>query len=518
MSALLYLARLKTFGMVRSWFRRPVSAILTILAVFLFLAFFITLSMNMGNEVDTFSFVILGAGSAVVITLFLVFMLFAKNRALVFLNDASFVLAGPFSRKEVLAYVLLNDLIQNIWVTLGFSMYILIFFQSAMGNAENMIVYIFLIFITFLFAIILSSYIYVLEASYANVKRWKQIIAIAIAIIYLGIVYSQVYTRTISFELVEYLVYNEVIWQLPIIGWLIQAFVGFAHGNMSQFGMSVLYLLLINGVTALLFFTFKGDFYEKSIMDAERIGEIVSKAKSGNETEVAMMNSKVKNRSGKFRTGYLALWSRYWLQARKTGQFLKINDITFFIMYTAIARMSNSIISYQVLLSMVVFISINPESMVYELKRPYIFLIPEDNFKKLLMVTLPLLQRTLFIMIMGGIAMVLLFNQTIVQALIITLSLLGIGLILIAGSVWTLYLIKSKQNPLVEQLLRMVVILMSSIPAIVIITIMTIVAVPFDSPYWQPMYSITLVLSNFFVGGFIIYSCRNMLQGHDLFV
>ncbi len=517
MNALFYLSFKKTWGIIRGWFKRPVSAILTVIAIFLLGGALVGLAFegSAGNNVE-FSII-----SSIVVALYVaifVFSLISKNKALVFQNDASFVLSGPFSKKQVLGYLLMNVLLQNIWITVGFSAYILIFFRSAIGNLSNFLVLFGSMFVFSASVLVFTSYDYILEKTFYKYQMIKKIIVTLFVGGFFGIGFLTVMNQPLSFAMLTSIQSNEMLHVYPLFGWFMAMMFHGYEGSvllMMFYGSLIAFVGMIAGY---LFFNTKLDFYEAAIQDSERVQVIVDKAKSGNSADLLMMNATIKEKQGVFRPGAWAIWSSFVLQMRKSNQFIRIGDLIFFLMYTVIAYFTGSLETYRFMLSLVVFISINNETIIYELKRPYVYLIPEKAFKKLAILILPMVYRMVIVTILGGIASMFVFHQNIVQAVFFVLSLWGIALILISGSVLTLKLLKGSKNPFVEQLLRLLVIVIAMLPSIVVMVVITFTAIPFTDPSWPIVFSMVVLLINGAFAVLIIKLSSSMLLGNDMFV
>ncbi len=517
MKALWYLVFKKTWGMVRGWFKKPVSAILTMLAIIIIGFAVVGVAVEPVVEVSI-SFPTIALGISGIMAFIMMIALISRNKALVYLNDASFVIAGPFSKKQVLGYVLINDVVQNIWITLGLMVYILLFLRSSIASISMLGLLILTIFSFGLMMVIMTSYDYILERTVPVYARYKKFGIYGFMLCFIGVIYSQVIHLPLSFEIIDVLFENMWVHAFPFFGWMIGAFY-YAHlGNWIVYWLFIGLFVLVAGVVAYLFFNTKKDFYEHAIMDSERIHDLMKKARTGNETEVALFNAKIKEKHVVFYGGAWALWSRFVLQAKKTNRLFRLSDFLFFIMYTAIAYFSESVAVYRLMLSLVVFISISSDTLQYELKRPFVYLIPEHSFKKLLILLLPMVYRILILSALGGLVVLFGFRVSMIETLLFVVSLWGIALMLISGTVLTIRWLKGASNPLVEQMLRMVVILLVLIPAMAVVVLITVFAIPIDDPSWSLMFSLVVISINVVLSFFILRYCQSILLGNDMFV
>ena len=517
MRALWYLIFRKTWGIIRGWFKKPVGAILTTLAMIIILFAIVGLSVEPVIE-TSISFSVIAVIITALLSVIMVISFLTRNKALVFLNDASFVLAGPFSKKQVLGYVLINDVVQNIWMTLGLMVYVVLFLRASIASLLFLGVLMLTVFSFGLMMIVMTSYDYILERTVSGYARVKKYVVYGFVLCFAGVLYALIMGQPLSFDLVDVIFEHPLVHAFPLFGWIIGAFY---HADVQQWGMYWLFIGLFYSVAlivALAFFNTKKDFYEAAIMDSERIQDLMKKAKTGNDTEVSLFNATIKEKHGHFYSGAWALWSRFLLQAKKTNRLFRAADIIFFAMYTGIAWFSESVAMYRLMLSLVVFITISSDSLQYELKRPFVYLIPDHNFKKLLILLLPMVYRVLILTALGGLVVFFGFRISLIESLLFILSLLGIALMLITGTVLTIRLLKGTKNPLVEQLLRMVVILLVLVPAMIVVVLMTIVAVPLTDPSWSLMFSVVVVSVNLVLSFFILKYCQSILAGNDMFV
>lgn len=516
MKALFYLVIKKFTGVIRSWFKKPLGAILTVLAVIFFLIFLVNLILH-PVAINGFDNLWIGVAVSALLTMIFVISLVSKKKALVFQNDASFVLAGPFSRKQVLAYVLLNDIIQNIWITFGLVIYLVIFLGSSITSVQQLGWLALVTFIAGSLMILTTSYDYILEKANEHYYKYKFAVLIGLGLLFLVLVYVQIKGMPFSLNLISVIATTQSLFYFPFVGWILGAFY---YAGLSQWAMAWMFILIMlvsTIVVTLLFFNNKVDFYEQAILDSERTQLLMNKAKEGNSEDVLLFNKKIKNKTGKFYPGAMALWSSYRLQMRKTGQFLKPSEMIFFLMYTVIAYASQDVNIYRMLIGMTVFFTINSDSLRYELKRPFAYLIPESSFKKFFVLMIPLVYRVVLLTSLGGIVSVVLFKLSILDGLLFVFSLWGISMMLISGTALTLRLLKGQKNPLVEQFLRIIVVLIVLMPSIIIAGIITLTVVPIESPSWLNMISLVLFIMNVFVALFIVKLSSSLLDGNDMF-
>ncbi len=440
-------------------------------------------------------------------------ILLNENKALVFQNDARFVLSGPFSRRQVLAYILLNDLTQNLILVLMFSGYALFFFRSGSGTIHNFFILFITMFAYLLWMVMFSSYDYVLEKSTTKYRKYKKIVIFGLLIGFVVLVgYLMIKENLQVLELTQ-LFFYQPLYYYPFFGWLIATFYFGASSHMLAFFLMLLIPLGFALLGGILFFNNKVDFYEAALFDSERIQVILDQQKAGQVPTKKHLKVKVGNLYG----GAWALWSSFYLQMRKANQFLRIQDFLLFGMYTAISYFIGDIDNYRLMLSLAIFLTINNDSLIFELKRPFVYLIPESAYKKMLILSLPLLYRMVLLTSLGGLLSIFLFKLSILEAIGMVLSLWGIALLLISGSMFSLRLLRGNRNPFIEQIIRMLVIVVAFIPVIIIMVLVTLFVIDIENPAWMNVLNLIMIIVNGGIYFLLVYASSKILKGNDMF-
>lgn len=116
MKTLFYLWYLKTKGTIRNLMKKPSSAIFTVFVVLLYGFIFVSLFMFKDKNP-----MIITTGlhtSILILIAFLALMLFStlmsSKKALFYGEDAYFLFSGPFTRKQIMAYLTFQTVIQAL--------------------------------------------------------------------------------------------------------------------------------------------------------------------------------------------------------------------------------------------------------------------------------------------------------------------------------------------------------------------------------------------------------------------
>ena len=110
MESLLYLYKLKAWGFIRNIFKKPLSAIFTVLAILFFVAIYIAMFMVSAEMEEKLPFELFGI-FFLAFSLFMgVAMLFQKRTALLSMSDAHYLLIGPFKRQHIFLSAIMGSM------------------------------------------------------------------------------------------------------------------------------------------------------------------------------------------------------------------------------------------------------------------------------------------------------------------------------------------------------------------------------------------------------------------------
>ncbi len=114
---------------------------------------------------------------------------------------------------------------------------------------------------------------------------------------------------------------------------------------------------------------------------------------------------------------------------------------------------------------MCVFFIMNDFSLEAEIKNYQIYLIPDSSFKKGIACALPYLVKALLIILLIMLFCLFGFKMKLLEIMPVALNLLGVSLTMISGTMISYRIMKSRNNAAVEQMLRMLLLLLMLIPS-----------------------------------------------------
>lgn len=521
MSALQKLWFTKIKANIRNLFKKASSAIFTILMVLIYGGIIVSLFFSDAPSqigamymMDIHTVILTTLGFVALMVFSIVFQ---KRKSLFMQEDAFYLFSGPFSRKQVIRYLMAQTILQALLLGL-LSLYGVFLVSTDSASALGGFFYLVMVFVNSMvafFFLVGSDYLYVLSITNQKYKNVSRIIVAAIlglAAIIFGITLMQ---SNFDFQngLMNFLE-SPLFYIVPVFGWAKLALISYVEAN---YIFCLLGLALLLGALALVYYfftTFKGEFYEKAMQDAEEFTAFYKKVKAGKD--VSLENKKIRNVTMSFKEGAGAIFSKGMLEMKKVNGFINIKEIFVIVFYFVIALTYNGGFGFFMYMMVFwLFSAMQQSSLAEELKNYQIYLIPDDPLKKLIAVLLPTLLRVLCISTVTMIGAGIFYQMGIVEIIQYLLTIYGYILVFTAASILAARILKSRTNPMMENMLKMLIILVCSLPGIIITLVLIM------NPGWFSMGIMTVVsysslAMNFIVSIAIVFGCRNMLNGREL--
>lgn len=521
MSALQKLWFTKIKANIRNLFKKVSSAIFTIFMVLLYGGIFITLFFSDATSTLSANYM-LNIHTVILVTLgFVALMVFSttfqKRKALFMQEDAFYLFSGPFSRKQVMRYLMAQTILQALLLGL-ISLYGVFLVGRAAIDGIGGLFYLMMVLVNTLvtfFFLVGSDYLYVLSITNQRYKNVARMIVVAILGVVAIIFVVTLMQSNFDFQngLMNFLE-SPLFYIVPMFGWAKLALVSYVEANylFCLFGLALMVVAL--GLIYYFFTSFKGEFYEKAMQDAETFTEFYKKAKAGKD--VSLENKKVRNVTMSFKEGAGAIFSKGMLEMKKVNGFVNIRDILTIIFYFVIAFMVNGGLGFFMYMMVFwLFGAMQQSPLVEELKNYQIYLIPDSPLKKLIAVILPTLFKVATITTITMIGAGIFYQMGIIEIIQYLITIYGYIVVFIAASILAARILKSRTSAMMENMLKMLIILICSLPGIIIIVILMM------HPEWFSMGIMTVVsysslAMNFIVSAAILLGCRNMLSGREL--
>lgn len=520
MNSLLYLSLMKIKGAVRNQFRTITSAAVTILLILLYGGMLVLVFISSSKEAAEAlkpgtSFAVLGGiGMTAILSLS---VMLNKRKALVFDTDAYYLFAGPYTRRQVNAYILLQTVLQSFFYAL-IGCFIMVMMSAAGYFSMGMLLGAFVVYaLSLAFFLMITDYIYMW--SLVDKKHGKWIYAAAfvelalVAVVFFLSLKRSGYSMEAGF--LSFAMGREFHF-VPVFGWAKWVLDALIQKNYIGIIPGMLLLLACNLVLVVLFLGFRGDIAEQAVADAQAVSDYVRKTKA-NKGNARTEYKKIKKIKGEFPQGARAVFYKNMLMMRKTNSFLRKQDIVIIVLYFIIsyfAMPDNRFFMFCYMMMLWLFNLLNDEELLGDLKNYQIYLIPDSPLKKLVYAVLPAYFK-IAVIVTAAVVFAGVFNRmpllSVVQYLVM---LLGYSMIFIAGTVLSVRILRSRSNVMLENFLRMFIVLLSAVPSVAVGIVLYIFMR--DLQMLMAVVSGVTLVMNFVVSVVIIIACQGMMNGREL--
>lgn len=520
MKSLLYLSMTKWKGTIRNQFRSISSAILTIFMVLLYGGLFVAvflLPSDAMSEVMNMQFntaLLMGLG---VLALLCVTVLMNKRKALVYDTDAFYLFAGPYTRKQINGFILVQTWFQSAIYGLICS-YVTAMMSFGSGFTVSMMLFSLVVYwLIMAFFLTLTDYIYLWSLVKKKHEIWNYVVVLLVVFSAAAVFFLSV-QRT-GYDLkngyMDFALSRE-FYMVPFFGWGKWAINAFSQGNYVSMLWGILLLVGCNLVLGILFLHFQKDIVEQAVEDAQSVSDYMRKVRA-NKGNSIMDTKKVKGIKGEFPEGAKAIFYKNMLMMRKTGNFLRKQDIFVIVLYFVISYVcmpGHRFYMFCYMMMIWMFGLMNDAELLGDLKNYQIYLIPEKPLKKLFYAVIPAYLKIGIILGTAIIFSGVLNRMPVLDIVQYALMLLGYAMIFLAGTVLSVRLLKSRTNVMMENLLRMLIILVCAIPSSVLGVLCYFIFR--DLNMIVMVTSIFTLVLNFGVSILIMVACQGMMNGKQM--
>lgn len=501
MRLLLKLSLLKRFAKIRNVFRKPTSALFTIGAILLYGSMLIPIFKHSGKPMmspelmQVYIMIVLGIS-----VFFMLSMVASKHQSLFFLEDSYFMFIGPFNHKQILSLLPF----ENIWGSMLLGL--LGSFLSAFQFSLHFVVPLSLIIAAFVMnTLLISAFSLVMEWFYlksiinkTKTKGPRVVLAVLIlsALLLFG---TQVLNQ--NFNLMESLmafVTNDRFFWIPLFGWAKLGLVGVAEQNALQISIGFGLMILFHAVGIYIFANTKGDFFEQAMLDAQDFTDYYARAKAGKQE---VNTKKIKQVDAKYQTGARAIHSKNVLLLKKQRTIISFKDILLYIFYLIMGVMMELPIQGQVMFIIIgLFNQANVDTLTDDLNQYHLYLIPDSPIRKLYnTVKLPYL-KSLLIALFFTLCACLITHTPGIEGIFYALFVSSYVALINVSSILAVRIMKSRNNQVVEMLIRMGLCIM---PLILVFAAAGIMGIDVEAQILPLMITMSLVAYGIASAGFI---------------
>lgn len=517
MKALIFLYLLRIKGNIRNVFSKPSSAIFASFMILVYGGMFIGVVMNPGAALSMMN--ITAINSAIFVglafTAFMVMMMLMQSRKSLFMeNDAFYLFSGPFKRSHAMQFIMSQSIVGAIFCGLT-SLFLMVIFGAEL---EYSAIFLFLTFLShtlvYFFFTILYYYVYLLsikDRKYRHVSLYTMLFfMVAVAIIFVFVLAQNDFEiKNSAMNFLD----SELFHYVPLFGWVKLMLTSFIIGEWLMVFLGFALLLASCVIIYLLMCNYKGEFVEKAMQDAIEFTKRYKEAKAG--TRTSFKDKKIRNVSSDFKEGAAAIFSKTILQMKKTNTYISFQDIIFIGMYLVIAMIGD--LGFEFFTYMMVFwlfITIQNSEFMREMNNYQIYLIPEKPLAKLLYLVAPYIMKYMILTLVPIFIGYIIMQPPLIRAVQNLIMLAGYACLFVSASVLATRVLKSRNNAMMENMLRMLIIIFASLPSLILILIifnlnivnMTLLTLLTFLPF----------VMNFVLSALILYGCRNMMNGREV--
>jgi hypothetical protein len=516
MQAIIYLLKRQYINKIKRVFSSVISAIITIIAVLCFGATFVIAFINKDAMMITKSAETLLAGVLLMFGAILYNSFLSRDSGILTMADANFLFTGPFEKRTVLAYILISTAPASLLTGLFMCFFLPYLLGPALTVPKFLIV---LLIISLLFGCIYLSYyyIYIVDADKPGFKKIARKTFLAVlgilALIFVALFFHTGFNiRAASQEFFTGSWYNWV----PLFGWSKWAINSLMTGNiLAGFIPAAALLVISNAALCYALYNSKSDFYEKTMEDSVNLQKVLEDVKANGSADVRSVAKLKKNASAvRFRQGAAAIFSRQLLESNKLSFMQNFSDAFLSLFYIVIGVLFD--LQFTFVLAMVGFGAISMslrDSWHRDFKKPYVFLIPDSSFRKVIYSVLPGIIKTLVsgcISITVG-AIIYKINPLDIIAYLILFA--GFVFLFIFAEVLTYRIIGSNSNAMTVTFMRMSFAIAACIPSIVILTIAAIIL---EGSLNIMAISVCMFGVNVAISGLLAYLSRGIFEKSEI--
>lgn len=316
------------------------------------------------------------------------------------LSDVNNLFVAPISNKKILIYGVGRELATMLILVICFGSYsgmIINLFQISLSQALCLIAG---IAVMLLMVQIVTLFLFCAASRFPKYANYMKYLIYFLAFYGLGTVVSYLFGNGVTLENLYAAVSMPILEYTPLIGWLHGFVFGIFQNNTSA---AILYgtLLLILMIICLLVIAFvKIDYYEDVLERAESYSEFQTAVREGTVSDKIMLgNKKIKLRKLGIQhgSGASTIFFKHLREGGRRSRFMFFNINTIVLILTAVISGMGVKLAFNEVMPTIIYIAAGiiccyvqfffsaAGDWVKELNKPYIFLIPDNPVKKLIM-------------------------------------------------------------------------------------------------------------------------------------
>lgn len=429
--------------------------------------------------------------------------------------DVQLVFPAPISSRKVLLYGLIKQMSTSLLV--GF----FLLYQFSWVHQNYGVSFAFLLFVLLGYGICMFTSQLTAMAIYvftSDNERRQKLVRIAIyavvGLLALYILYPLLNDQADPIGTITTSADSFVVSLLPVAGWMKAAIVGCFSGNivMALFGFGATALFIFG----LLFAITKAhsDFYEDVLQATEVSHSVITAKKEGNLESLSTQNVKVGKQGINKGFGASAFFFKHLLENRRSKFFLlDKTSFLFLVINIGFAFMTRDqglmpILFFSTYLQL---FSISAGRWAWELKRPFVYVVPESPFKKLISICSESVYKAIVEAAVLFIVIGYMLGLSPIQIAACIVMRIGFAILLIAVNILIERIFGTIASKVIMIMIYLLVLLVLCAPGVVLGIYLTIAVIPS-----LEIALVTTFVWNVFVSSLVLFFCRNILNYAEL--
>lgn len=521
-NALSYLFRTKMHNQLTSFFKKPVRLIYVVL----FIAFLV-ISMIGGKEgaeesdrvIRSFSELTAGLNALLILIFATTFYSGLKNGGTFFkMADVNFLFPSPLNKRSILFYAL----IQQIWASMLIGIFILFQYTTLHINYNLSFFGLLLIFLVYSLNVFLSQTLGMYIYTFVSDSEKKKTIAKAVlyVIIVALLAYIGLHVLQNRNEIVKGLAEagnGLPVLLFPFAGWL----GGFAGGILTGRYMQAVFWLALSAAAFIAMLVSmsqsKREYYEDVIASAETMQNALNSAKDGIAPEATPSVIKVGKEGLGKGEGASVFFYKHLLENRRVSRIL-ISPMSFVFLCLTIGfcffMKGSGILPIFAFSAYMQIFSVAMGRFNRELTKPYIYLVPEPPFLKMVWALADTLPTEFIESVLIFIPVSIIIGAPASVFVLVVIARLAFSFLFISSSLAIERLWGGSLSKVVGMFIYLFADLLLAAPGIVLAIILNSNGITVFSS--DITFFICTIAMNILTASLVIWICRDVLQYADL--
>jgi hypothetical protein len=432
--------------------------------------------------------------------------------------DINLVFTSPVKPQNVLVYGFVKQM-GNVFMSLFF----LLFQAPNLLRFSNVKAYGIAIIVSGIFLMLLMNSVFKIliysaasksERSRAFIKNIFKSLGVIFVLIY----FFNLYMIKSPGKAITVMLNSKVIKYIPIYGWIREILMTAISGISSTTYIYFILIVLSIGICVYVLYSMKLDYYEDVISSAETREEAIAATRRGERVNVKNGMKTLTRKVEYVKKGReaSAIFYRHIHEYRKTGfGFINIASLIYAVLAISIG-MFMPIKDLRVVLGFTIylmFIFTFTSKWQQELTKPYIYLIPDTAFRKVIYSTVidnikNLVDGSILFVITG-----IIFKSSLMSIVFNILAYVSIGALFVYGGILARRIVGNTNSIVLSAFLRMGLLLIVVAPGLIIFAVLSTIS---SNVFGEYISYLVLIGYNLIASSLIIILARGIFENIEL--